>query len=90
MKYFLKLWGSSAYVTRKRLTYAWVNFRSPKKAVLRIRDSSITAPGIRELCSFVKSLPTHYDRLKLRQRKAKPMDHRIHRVSFRKNYSKST
>ena len=74
MKYFLKLWGSCAYVTRKGFTHAWVNFGSFKKAELRIRDSTITAPGIRELSSFVKCLPTHYDKLKLLQRKVKPMD----------------
>jgi hypothetical protein len=68
MKYFLKLWGSCAYVTRQRFNHAWL---TPKKAELCIPDSRITAPDLRELSSFVKSLPTHCDRLKLLLHKAK-------------------
>src|SRR5579863_6393637 len=67
MRYVLKLWGSCAYVTKKRFVYAWLTFSVPKSMNLFIDGAEIIAPDLRELAWFVKDLPEQVDILKLRK-----------------------
>jgi len=60
MNYDLKIWGSTAFVSSKRFTYAWLFFLTPSLE-LCIPDSTIRAPTKRELFSFVTRLPKHID-----------------------------
>src|SRR5208282_1701605 len=87
MTYTLKFYGSGACVRKGAFEYAVLNFESPGTVELSVPTSwadfecsTIIAPNLRELASFVKVLPAHRHDIELLQRDKPKLKHILWRL----------